>query len=129
MELAVGIKGRQELTVTPDKTAAIAGSDLPPVFGTPFMVALLEDTCRLSVLPCLKEGQTSVGTRVEVEHLAATPAGMKVVCDSVLTGIDRRRLVFSFEVRDECGLIGRGRHERFIIDRDSFIAKVNAKNN
>ena len=128
MKLDSGIKGHQEMIVTPDKTAAIAGSDLPPVFGTPFMVALLEDTCRISVRSFLKEGQSTVGTRVEVEHLSATPVGMNVFCDSILTEVDRRRLVFSFEVRDECGLIGRGTHERFIIDRDKFTAKVNTKN-
>ena len=121
------IKGHIEQTVTPDLTAARIGSGLVEVFATPMMVALVEQTCLESVLPYLDEGQGTVGTLVNVTHSAATPVGMRVWCDSELVEVDRRRLVFSVKAYDECGLIGEGRHERFVIDSAKFQAKIDAK--
>ena len=66
---------------------------------------------------------------VNVKHLAATPLGMKITCESELVEIDRRRLVFNVKAFDECGIIGEGTHERFIIDREKFMAKTNSKGN
>ena len=122
-----GIKGRREQTVTPEMSAARIGSGLVEVFATPMMVALIEQTCLESVLPYLEEGQGTVGTLVNVTHSAATPVGMRVWCDSELVEVDRRRLVFSVKAYDECGLIGEGSHERFIIDTAKFQAKIDAK--
>ena len=127
MELNTGIKGYKELTVTPELTAAALGSGLLPVYATPAMVALMEETAAASVQPCLPEGQGTVGTLLELKHLSATPVGLKVFCETELVEIDRRRLVFEFKCRDEAGLIGEGRHERFIIKNESFMAKANAK--
>ena len=127
MELNTGIKGYKELTVTPELTAAALGSGLLPVYATPAMVALMEETAATSVQPCLPEGQGTVGTLLELKHLSATPVGLKVFCDTELVEIDRRRLVFEFKCRDEAGLIGEGRHERFVIKNESFMAKANAK--
>ena len=124
-----GIKGKQEIVVTEDKTADALGSGLLPVFGTPFMIALIENTACQSVLPELEEGQGTVGTRLEVEHSAATPVGMKVTCETELVEVDRKRLVFEANVYDEAGPIGKGRHERFIIDNARFMEKVEAKKN
>lgn len=126
--IPVHTKGHIEQTVTPDLTAARIGSGLVEVFATPMMIALVEQACLESVLPYLDEGQGTVGTLVNVTHSAATPVGMRVWCDSELVEVDRRRLVFSVKVYDECGPIGEGTHERFIIDTAKFIEKVKAKN-
>ena len=122
-----GIKGHKERVVTDELTAKRFGSGTLEVFGTPAMIALLEETCLTSIEPYLEEGQGSVGTKIDVEHLAATPLGMKVRCESELIEVDRRRLVFSVEIFDEAGLVGRGRHERFIIQSEKFMAKAMAK--
>lgn len=122
-----GIKGRLEQVVTPDVTADRIGSGLVKVFATPMMIALIEKTCNESVVPYLDEGQGTVGTLINVSHCAATPVGMKVWCESELTEVDRRRLVFSVKAYDECGLIGEGLHERFVIDSAKFQAKAEGK--
>ncbi|MBQ3141188.1 MAG: thioesterase family protein [Clostridia bacterium] len=125
--LEIGIKKTLELTVTDADTAATVGSGLLPVFATPRMIALMEQTASEAVAPYLEEGQTTVGTLLNVRHLAATPVGMKVFCAAELTEIDRKRLVFTVTASDECGPIGEGTHERFIVDGEKFLAKTQAK--
>ena len=125
--IAIGLKGHLEQTVTEEVTADRIGSGLVKVFATPMMIALIEQTCNVSVVPYLEPGQGTVGTHVDVSHCAATPVGMRVWCDSELVEVDRRRLVFAVKAYDECGLIGEGRHERFIIDSAKFQAKIDAK--
>ena len=122
-----GIIGQGEITVTANDTAEALGSGSLAVLATPAMIALMEKTARLSVAPYLEEGQSTVGTVVNVKHLAASPVGMKVTCQTELIEIDRRRLVFKVACFDDAGLIGEGEHERFIIDVDKFLAKANAK--
>lgn len=126
--IPVGTKGHLEQMVTPELTAARIGSGLVEVFATPMMIALIEQTCLESVLPYLADGEGTVGTFVNVAHTAATPVGMHVWCDSELVETDRRRLVFAVKAYDECGPIGEGTHERFVIDTVKFQAKINAKN-
>lgn len=126
--LTIGLKGHLEEVVTPEMSAARVGSGLVDVLATPMMISLIERTCNESVLPHLDEGQGTVGTLVNVAHTAATPIGMRVWCDSKLVEIDRRRLVFNVKAFDQCGPIGEGTHERFIIDTAKFIEKVKAKN-
>ena len=125
--LEIGIKGHMEQVVTEEVTAAHIGSGLVKVFATPMMIALIEQTCCNSVLPYLEEGQGTVGTLVNVKHCAATPVGMRVWCESELSEVDGRRLVFKVSAYDECGLIGDGLHERFVIDSDKFQKKVDGK--
>lgn len=125
--IETGIKGHKEQIVTPEMSAARVGSGLVDVFATPMLVALVEQTCYESVLPHLDEGQGTVGTLVNVSHLSATPIGRRVWCDSELTEVDRRRLVFSVKAYDEAGLIGEGTHERFVIDTAKFMDKLKAK--
>ena len=122
-----GIKGHIEQTVTDELCADRIGSGLVKVFSTPMMIALIERTCNESVTPLLDPGQGTVGTRIDVSHCAATPVGMRVWCDSELVEVDRRRLVFSVRAYDQCGLIGEGTHERFIIDSDRFQQKADEK--
>jgi predicted thioesterase len=125
--IETGIKGHREQIVTPEMSAARVGSGLVDVFATPMLVALVEQTCYESVLPHLEEGQGTVGTLVNISHLSATPIGKRVWCDSELTEVDRRRLVFHVKAYDECGLIGEGTHERFVIDTAKFMEKLKAK--
>lgn len=113
--------------MTEEVCADRIGSGLVQVFATPMMIALIEKTCNESVVPHLEAGQGTVGTHIDVSHCAATPVGMRVWCDSELVEIDRRRLVFAVKAYDECGLIGEGRHERFVIDSKKFQAKTEAK--
>jgi len=122
-----GILGHLEERVTPEMSAARVGSGLVDVLATPMMIALVERTCNESVLPFLDEGQGTVGTLVNVTHSAATPIGMRIWCDSELVEVDRRRLVFRVKAFDEGGPIGEGTHERFIIDTERFLEKVNKK--
>ena len=125
--LTVGIKGRQSLKVTELNTAEHLLSGMLPVYATPSLIALMEYTCFSSVHPLLDEGLGTVGTHLDVSHLAPTPIGGTVVCESELIEIDRRRLVFRVEARDDLGPIGSGTHERFIVTGDRFMEKANSK--
>ena len=125
--MEIGITGTQLITVTEEQTAKHLGSGDLAVFGTPYMIALMENTARQSVQPYIDETQGTVGTLVNVKHLAATPVGMEVRCESKLIEIDRKRLVFEVKAFDACGLIGEGLHERFIIDNQKFMQKTYAK--
>lgn len=118
--LKVGIEGRREMIVTRDKSAKFMESGGLEIFATPMMIALMEAVAFDSVIDYLEEGQGTVGTKVDIEHISPTPVGMKVTGVSKLVEIDRRRLVFDVEAYDEEGLIGKGTHERFIIDSDKF---------
>ena len=125
--MVIGTKGRVETVVDNSNTAKFAGSGSLDVFATPSMICLMEQAAQASVAEYLEEGKGTVGTKIAVTHDAATPLGMKVWAESELVEVDRRRLVFEVAAYDECGLIGRGTHERFIIDNEKFLAKVNAK--
>ena len=125
--LETGIKGKQEMLVTEDNTANKVGSGGLEVFATPAMIALAEKTALESVSEYLEEGQSTVGTKIDIAHIAATPVGMKVICETELTEIDRRRLVFSVNVFDEREKIAEGTHERFIVDSAKFQTKADGK--
>ena len=127
MSIEVGIKGRKEYVVTKELTAAAVGSGLLEVYGTPYMVALMEETCHTSIGEFLEEGQGTVGISIEIKHTAATPVGMKVWCESELVEVDGKRMIFNVKTFDEAGPIGEGVHQRFIIDNEKFLAKTNAK--
>ena len=125
--LETGIKGSGEVVVTEELTAVAMGSGELPVYATPAMAALIEESAWRSVAPALEPGQGTVGTKLDISHLAATPLGRRVRCETMLMEIDRRRLVFSAVVYDEAGKIGEGTHERFIVDSERFLAKANAR--
>lgn len=125
--LETGIKGKIDLTVTPDKCAGAIGSGELDVFATPAMIALIEETAWRSVVPYLGPGEGTVGTALNVRHVAATPVGLQVRCETELTLVDRRRLVFDVKVYDPFGLVGEGTHERFVIQFEKFMKKVDEK--
>lgn len=125
--LEEGIKGTIERATTPGMSAQKVGSGDLDVFATPVLVALAEETALKSVSPYLEEGQGTVGTKVDIAHIAATPIGMKVRCETELVEVDRRRLVFNVEVYDEVERVAQGTHERFIVDAEKFLAKAESK--
>ena len=125
--LHIGIRGREETVVTEELLASNVGSGLVRVYATAMMIALIEKAAVYSIEPYLAAGQGSVGIHVDVSHCSATPLGMRVWAETELVEIDRRRLVFRVAAYDERGLIGEGRHERFIIDNERFQAKADAK--
>jgi predicted thioesterase len=125
--IEVGIKGQNEVLVVEQNTAKNVGSGMLPVFATPAMAALMEKTASESVQPFLGEGEGTVGISLNIRHLAATPIGLTVKCESELIEIDRKRLVFSLKVSDGVDIIGDGTHERFIINNDKFMQKAESK--
>ena len=127
MSITVGTKGRAETVVTRENTAAAVGSGLVPVFGTPFMIALMENAAVNALEPYVEAGQGSVGTHLDVSHDAATPIGLKVWAEAELTAVEGKALTFSVTAYDEAGPIGKGTHNRFLIDVDRFLAKTEKK--
>lgn len=127
--MEIGIKGKQTFTVTEDKLASKVGSGLVAVFATPMMIAAIENTAAASVASYLEEGKTTVGTLVNVTHVAATPLGMTVRIETELTDIAANGKILTFRVAayDEAGLIGEGTHQRAVVDRTRFEAKAAAK--
>ena len=99
-------------------------ADMPPVFATAVMIGFIEQTCIEALRPYLTAEQRTVGTHVDVSHVAATPAGMTVTAEVELIGIDGRNLRFRVRCSDEAGAIGEGAHERAIIDFDKFLRRV-----
>ena len=125
--LTTGIRGRAVSPVTRQNTAAAMGSGTLPVLATPAVAALVEQAAWQSVQPELEEGHCTVGTLLQLEHLAATPLGGAVTAETELVEIDRRRLVFAFTVQDAAGEVARGRHERFVVEARRFVAKAEAR--
>lgn len=126
MALTPGIKGEATTTVVHENTAAAVGAGGVEVFGTPMMVALMENAAWAAVAKELDAGHVTVGTVVNVKHLAATPLGQKVRATAELIEIDGRRLVFSVEAYDEKQKIGEGQHERFIVNLERFMGRITA---
>ena len=121
------IKGKEEIVVTDANSAKTMGSGTLDVFATPALVALAEKTCWMSVAAALDEGCGTVGTRLELEHSAPTPVGMTVTCESELTAVEGRKLVFKVSLYDEKGPVGGGVHERFVVNDAKFAAKAESK--
>jgi fluoroacetyl-CoA thioesterase len=128
-QLAVGLKYSRSVTVSDDMTPGHLRADPIRVLATPDMIRLIEQTSIEAVAPALAAGQATVGTRVDVAHLAATPVGMTVTITVELTEIDRRRLGFRVEVRDELDEVAKGTHERFIIDGAQRLPRLQEKLN
>ncbi len=129
MSIQVGQKGFVEIVVTENLTAQHAGSGTLEVFATPHMVALMEQAAWTSIQPFLEDGQGSVGIALSVSHDAATPVGMRVWAESVVTVVENRKVFFSVTAYDESGVIGTGTHQRFIVDNKKFFNRCQKKRN
>ena len=127
MPVIVGLKSRAEVLVNGSNTANAVGSGLVPVFSTPSMIALMENAAVRTIQGRLEQGETSVGTHMDITHDAPTPVGVKVWAEAEVTAVDGRRVTFAVTAYDEKGPIGKGTHERAIIRVDKFLAKANAK--
>ncbi len=132
-ELAVGTRG--SVTITVDETLTVPAvssqyprfDDMPAVFATAFMVGLAECAAMDALHPALEEGESSVGIDVRVDHTAATPVGMQVTAEAVVTAVEGRVVTFEVTLRDEVDQIGHGTHQRAVINRAKFDARVAAK--
>jgi predicted thioesterase len=125
--LEPGLSAEIEITVTDADTASAYGSVLVPVYATPALVGLMESAAVRALAGLLPEGQTTVGGRIDVRHLAATPIGMRVRARAELAEVQGRKLVFKVQAWDEVELVGEAIHERFIVDERKFLAKVDSK--
>jgi fluoroacetyl-CoA thioesterase len=125
--LEPGLEASVEETVNEAMTAERLGSGDVPVLGTPAILALVEAAAVAAVSGAFAPAQTTVGSSVELEHVAPTPVGASVVCRAELVEVDGRRLRFSFEVSDPAGPVARGRHIRVIVDRERFLATAQGR--
>jgi predicted thioesterase len=125
--LTTGLSGEAAVEVTAENTAERFGNKGAAVFATPQLVALMELSAINAIRPYLSPGEGSVGTKVEISHLAATPVGMTVRAVATLTAVAGKKLTFTVEAYDDREKVGEGSHERYIIDTAKFLAKVAAK--
>ena len=123
--LEVGMKGTAQTTVTENNTAKTFCSGALDVFATPAMISLMEECCWKMIQPELDEGTTSVGSKVNISHMAPSAIGATIECDATLIDIDGRKLTFEVVCSDENGVVGMGTHERFIVNTEKFLAKAN----
>ncbi|MEU0566323.1 thioesterase family protein [Nonomuraea sp. NPDC005983] len=124
MTLAPGLRSQLLIMVEREDTAQNVGSGDVPVLATPRLLALAERATVEAVGPHLAQGETSVGTRVELEHLAPSPLGTHVEISAQLTEVDGRRLVFRFQARDMHAVVGQGTIERVVVDRARFLERA-----
>lgn len=122
-EIPVGTVGERHVRVTPEIAISFLGDDNARVLSTPEMIRLMEWTCRNAVLSLLDPGHDTVGTHVDVYHLASAPVGSEVVVKVEVTEVNRRRLQFRVEAASDSEIIGRGTHERMIVNVAKFAAK------
>lgn len=123
--LSAGIKGNKAMLVGHQQTATAYGSGNVEVFATPAMIALMEQTCMESVAEFLAEGNVTVGTEVNISHLRATAVGEAVFCTTELLEVNGRELLFDVQANDSRGIIGKGTHKRFIVNKVSFMNRLN----
>ncbi|MBB5966313.1 thioesterase family protein [Planomonospora venezuelensis] len=124
MTLAPGLRARLLVMVEKEDTAMKIGSGDVPVLGTPRLLALAEQATVQAIAGALGPGETTVGTRVALEHLAASPIGAHVEISTELTEVDGRRLVFAFTAGDRHTTVATGTIERVVVDRDRFLARL-----
>lgn len=127
--ILIGTKCQLSQTVTQELTAAAVGSGALAVFGTPFMCAMMENAACSCLQSFLDEGRGSVGTHLDISHVAPTPVGMTVWAEAEITAVSENGKMVDFAVKawDEKGPIGQGTHTRAIISNDRFLSKCNAK--
>ncbi len=127
MEMAPGLVGEIEIVVQPQDTADAIGNKGVHVLATPRLVAMLEDAAIAAVQAHLPPGAGTVGTRLDVKHLAATPVGMRVRARAVLREVDGRRYVYDVEAHDDVEKVAEGSHERFQINQARFLERAAEK--
>ena len=119
-----GLKFSSKMVVEPTATAEYIGSGDMAVLATPALAALMENAAMLAVATELPDGSTTVGTRLELSHVKASAVGSEVTAEAILTAVDGRQLTFKIEAREGETVVGECIHERFIVDRERFLAKI-----
>jgi fluoroacetyl-CoA thioesterase len=127
VKIRPGLSGTAELEVGEEHTAPRVGSGMVHVLATPVMINLIEAAALAAIEPQLPAGYQSLGTRLDVRHIAATPVGMKVRATAVVTKIESRAVTFRVEAHDEKELIGDGTHERVVVNVEKFDARIRKK--
>ncbi len=127
MEITVGMKGEASTLVEREDTAAMVGSGDLLVYATPCMAALMEGAACEAIAPALNEGQTTVGTMLNIEHLSATPVGLEVRAEAEVTAVEGKVITFCLHAFDEAGEIGKGTHQRVIVNSQKFLDKTYGK--
>ena len=125
--LEIGISYELTFSVTDDLTALAVGSGTLPVLATPVLAAKLEECAWRAAAPFLEEGSSTVGTRLELNHISPTPVGMAVICRAELTAAEGRSLTFRLSASDSVGPVGEGTHQRAVIQDERFLAKAKNK--
>ena len=127
MELEVGLKGAAATLAERSDTALEVGSGDLLVYATPCMAALMEGAACEAIAGCLKEGQPTVGTALNIAHTSATPVGMEVRAEAEVTAVEGKVITFSLKAFDESGEIGSGTHTRVIVNSQKFLDKTYSK--
>lgn len=122
--MKIGLSYESNTVVAESNTAEALGSGDMAVFATPAMVALMENAAMLAVKDSLPEGSTTVGVEMQISHVKASALGAKVTASATLVEVDSRRLTFDVKAWDDKGVIGEGRHVRFVVDRERFLSKL-----
>jgi fluoroacetyl-CoA thioesterase len=129
-QVPVGTSGSFTLVVRPEHLASnFKDTMLPPVLSTPVMIMIMENAALNALKPYLEPGESAVGTRVDVRHLAATPVGQRVTGEAVVTKVEGRRITFAVRANDETEEIGNGTHERALVDLAKIAQRLKAKAN
>ena len=127
-DIPIGTMGQASLTVRQEHLASqLKSSLLPPVLATPIMILVMENAALDAIRPFLDEGESAVGTVVDVRHFAATPIGQQVTAEARVTEVSDRRIVFAVAARDEVEEIGSGTHERTVVDLQRISRRLKAK--
>lgn len=122
--LKIGLNAESKVEVTTANTALTLGSGDMDVFATPAMIALMENAAMRAVAEALPEGSATVGTEMQTTHIKASKLGANITASAELIEFEGRRLLFTVKAWDEAGMIGEGRHTRFIVDRERFLSKL-----
>lgn len=126
-DIKKGLKGTATVKAENGRLASAMGSGCLDVFATPAMIALMENAACNALEDFLEGDETTVGTALDVQHLSATPEGMDVTAEAVLTDVNGREFTFDVTASDEAGLIGKGTHKRFLVYSGKFLEKTQSK--
>ena len=127
MEITVGMKGEVSTVVEREDTAQEVGSGSLLVYATPCMVALMEGAACEAIEEAMDETKTTVGTELNIQHISATPVGLEVRAEAVVTAVDGKVITFEIHAYDEAGEIGKGTHKRVIVPTQKFLEKAYSK--
>jgi predicted thioesterase len=127
MEITVGMTGQVTSVVEREDTALEVGSGSLLVYATPCMVALMEGAACEAIAPAMNEEKTSVGTALNIAHISATPVGLEVRAEAVVTAVEGKVITFEIHAFDEAGEIGKGTHKRVIVPTQKFLDKAYSK--